>query len=225
MKKEGILNTQSLKEQVYEYLRDQMRQQKMEPGSAINMDATSKKLGISKTPLRDALIQLEMEGFVSIMPRKGIYVNGLTIQDIKDYYQVIGALESSALSVSFDKIEAQHIEKMGKLIAEMKTAITKNNFNLFNKRNLAFHNIYIDLSGNQKLKQIVNTLKKRLYDFPSHTKWIKEWEESSIKEHTQLMEAIEAGDVEAARAIIHDVHWSFEIQEKFIRKYYFNESD
>jgi DNA-binding GntR family transcriptional regulator len=225
MKKEGILNTKSLKEQVYEYLRDQMRQQKLEPGSAINMDATSKKLGISKTPLRDALIQLEMEGFVSIMPRKGIYVNGLSIQDVKEYYQVIGALESSALSVSFDKIGKSHTDKMRKLITEMKAAIAKNNFNLFNKKNLAFHNIYIDLSGNQTLKQTVNTLKKRLYDFPSHTKWIKEWEESSIKEHMQLIEAIEQGDVEAARAMIHDVHWSFEIQEKFIRKYYFNETD
>jgi DNA-binding GntR family transcriptional regulator len=223
MKKEGILNTKSLKEQVYEYLREQIRQHKLEPGSAINMDATSKMLGISKTPLRDALIQLEMEGFVTIMPRKGIYVNDLTIEEIKEYYQVIGALESSALNVSFAHIKPQHIEKMKKLIREMKAAIEKNNFNLFDKKNLAFHNIYIELSGNQWLKQIVNNLKKRLYDFPSHTKWIKEWELSSIGEHQQLLDAIEAGDLQKAMTMIHDVHWSFEVQERFIRKYYFNE--
>lgn len=222
MKKEGILNTQSLKEQVYEYLREQMRLGKMEAGSAINMDATSRKLGISKTPLRDALIQLEMEGFVTIVPRKGIYVNGLTLDEIREYYQVIGALESSALSVCFERIKDSHLAKMKKLIKEMGHAISKNNFNLFNKKNVAFHDIYIELSGNQWLKQIVHNLKKRLYDFPSHTKWIREWEESSIKEHQQLMEAIEAGDLEGAKAIIHDVHWSFEVQEKFIRKYYFN---
>jgi DNA-binding GntR family transcriptional regulator len=223
MKKEGILNTKSLKEQVYEYLREQMRQRKLEAGSAINMDATSRKLGISKTPLRDALIQLEMEGFVTILPRKGIYVNGLTIDEIREYYQVIGALESSALSVCFDKITPKHIGKMHKLVREMETAIQKNNFALFNKKNVAFHDMYIELSGNQWLKQIVNNLKKRLYDFPSYTKWIKEWEESSIKEHRRLIEAIEAGDLEEARVIIHDVHWSFEVQEKFIKKYYFNQ--
>jgi len=223
MKKEGILNTKSLKEQVYEYLRDQMRQHKLQPGSAINMDSTSKKLGISKTPLRDALIQLEMEGFVTIMPRKGIYVNGLTLEDIRDYYQVIGALESSALSVSFDRMTPQYIEKMKKLIDEMITAIDKNNFNLFNRKNQAFHNIYIQLSGNETLKHTVDTLKKRLYDFPSHTKWIKQWEESSIGEHRALVEAIEKGDLEESRRLIHDVHWSFEVQEPFIRKYYFNE--
>lgn len=223
MKKEGILNTQSLKEQVYEYLREQMRQDKLEAGSAINMDATSRKLGISKTPLRDALIQLEMEGFVTIVPRKGIYVNGLTLDEIREYYQVIGALESSALSVCFDKINESHLAKMKKLIKEMGNAIAKNNFNLFNRKNVAFHDIYIQLSGNQWLKQIVHNLKKRLYDFPSHTKWIREWEESSIKEHQQLMEAIEASDLEGSRAIIHDVHWCFEVQERFIRKYYFNQ--
>ena len=90
--KKNILNLKSLKEQVYEYLREQLHKGKIRPGSFINMDETSRKLGISKTPLRDALIQLEMEGFITILPRKGVYVNVLTLQDIKDYYQVIGAL-------------------------------------------------------------------------------------------------------------------------------------
>jgi len=222
MKKEAIINTKSLKEQVYEYLREQIHRQDLQAGSVINMEATSRKLGISKTPLRDALIQLEMEGFVTIAPRKGIYVNGLTIDEVKDFYQVIGALESSALSVCFNKIKPSHTDKMEKLNREMKGAVEKNNFNLFYKKNLAFHNVYIHLSGNRSLIQIVNNLKKRLYDFPSQTKWIKEWEESSIEEHQQLVEAIKAGDLRAAAAVIHDVHWSFDVQEKFIRKYYFN---
>ncbi len=67
MAKESILNLKSLKDQVYEYLREQLHKGKIKPGSVINMDGTSRKLGISKTPLRDALIQLEMEGFVTIL--------------------------------------------------------------------------------------------------------------------------------------------------------------
>jgi DNA-binding GntR family transcriptional regulator len=63
-----VLNIKSLKEQVYEYLREQMRIGAILPGSVIDMEETSKKLGVSKTPLRDALLQLEMEGFVSILP-------------------------------------------------------------------------------------------------------------------------------------------------------------
>jgi DNA-binding GntR family transcriptional regulator len=219
-KQESILNTASLKEQVYNYLREQFRQNKLQPGSAINMDATSKMLGISKTPLRDALIQLEMEGFVTIAPRKGIYVKGISVQEVKEYYQVIGALESSALGSSFEHIKPSHVEKMKKLNLAMEKALLKDNFALFYGKNLDFHNVYIDLCENGWLRQIVNTLKKRLYDFVPHDRWIKEWEQSSVTEHKQLLEAIEKGDLKEATRLIHDVHWSFEVQETFIRKYY-----
>ena len=97
MANEGILVIKSLKELVYEYLRDQMRSGDLLPGAMIDMNETAERLGVSKTPLRDALIQLDMEGFVSILPRRGIVVNPLTLKDIRQYYEIIGALESTAL--------------------------------------------------------------------------------------------------------------------------------
>jgi DNA-binding GntR family transcriptional regulator len=222
MKKEAIINTKLLKDQVYQYLRNEIRKKNFQPGSVINMDATSKKLGISKTPLRDALIQLEMEGFVTIAPRKGIYVNDLSVEEIKQYYQVIGALESSALRTSFQRMKSSHIEKLKKLNLAMEKALEKDNFNRFYEKNLEFHNLYTDLCGNSTLNKIVNNLKKRLYDFVPQDRWIKEWELSSIKEHQGLVAAIEKGDLQESLHFIHDVHWSFEVQEKFIRRYYFN---
>lgn len=213
----------SLKEQVYEYLREQFNRHNLQPGSMINMDATSKKLGISKTPLRDALIQLEMEGFVTISPRRGIFVNALTLEDIKNFYQVIGALESSALMSAAEKIKAADIRKMNRLNREMKAAIDKDNFSLFYKKNLEFHNCFVDLSQNKHLIRVVTTLKKRLYDFPPQKEWIKEWEVSSIQEHQQIVDLIAAGKIQDAANYIHDVHWSFKVQEKFIMMYYFPE--
>lgn len=225
MKEEPIINTKLLKDQVYQYLRDEIRKKNLQAGSVINMDATSKKLGISKTPLRDALIQLEIEGFVTIAPRKGIYVNELSIEEIREYYHVIGALESSALCISFPRIKSPHIEKLNKLNLAMKKALEKDNFNRFYEKNLEFHNVYIDLSGNNTLNKIVNNLKKRLYDFVPQDRWIKEWEVSSIKEHQGLVTAIEKGDLEESLHFIQDVHWSFEVHEKFIRRYYFNQTN
>ena len=67
-----MLNVKSLREQIYEYLREEMGSGKLISGSSINLTAISDELGVSKTPLRDALIQLEAEGFVSILPRRGI---------------------------------------------------------------------------------------------------------------------------------------------------------
>ena len=100
----GGLYLKTLREQVYEYLRELMQYGKLKPGDFINMNQLSNELGISKTPLRDALIQLEAEGFVTFFPRRGVMVNLLTLQDIKDYYQIIGALEGAVILAEIDKI-------------------------------------------------------------------------------------------------------------------------
>ncbi|MDW7761721.1 MAG: GntR family transcriptional regulator [Acidobacteriota bacterium] len=220
MDQKPVLNVKSLKSQVYEYLREQMRQGDILPGSVIDMEETSQKLGVSKTPLRDALLQLEMEHFVSILPRRKVVVNVLTVQDIRNYYQIIGALESTALMTGFDKIGAAEIEAMAELNAGMKEAVEQNDFDLYYERNLAFHNTFLNPCGNAYLIEMVNVLKKRLYDFPRQKGFVKEWEAASVGEHARLLEAIREGRSLDAANFIRDVHWSFEVQEKFIEKYY-----
>ena len=220
MDEKPVLNVKSLKSQVYEYLRDQMRRGDILPGSVIDMEETSQKLGVSKTPLRDALLQLEMEHFVTILPRRKVVVNVLTVQDIRNYYQIIGALESTALLAGFDKIGAAEIEAMGELNAGMKEAIEQNDFDLYYERNLAFHNSFLTPCGNAYLIEIVNVLKKRLYDFPRQKGFVKEWEATSVGEHARLLEAIRERRLLDAANFIRDVHWSFEVQEKFIEQYY-----
>ncbi|MBE3125839.1 MAG: GntR family transcriptional regulator [Acidobacteria bacterium] len=215
-----ILNIKSLKEQVYEYLREQMRRGEIMPGSAIDMEETSKKLGVSKTPLRDALLQLEMEEFVTILPRRMIVVNSLTKHDIRNYYEIIGSLESMAMLKAFDRLKASDIEAMQKLNAGMKDAIAANDFDLYYERNLAFHNTFLSLCGNDSLVKLVNNLKKRLYDFPRPKGFVKEWEESSILEHQALIDLLRKGWGQDAANHVRDVHWSFKVQERFVRKYY-----
>lgn len=220
MEREGILNLKSLKEQVYEYLRNQLGKGELRPGSSINMDETSQKLGVSRTPLRDALLQLEMEGFVSILPRRGVVVNHLTLQDIKNYYEIIGALESAALMANFDEIKNTQMRRMHALNDEMKKAIDQDNFNLYYQKNLKFHDVFLNLCENKNLVKIVNTLKKRLYDFPRQEGFVKQWEVTSIEEHRELVRLIEEGKKEQASNYIRDVHWSYRVQEKFLKKYY-----
>lgn len=217
---EGILNLKSLKEQVYEYLQDQLEKGDLLPGSTINMEETCQKLGVSRTPLRDALLQLEMEGFVSILPRRGVVVNHLTLQDIKNYYEIIGALESSVLMANFERIKSAQIQKMHALNDEMKQAIKQGNFNLYYQKNLKFHDVFLSMCENENLVKIVNTLKKRLYDFPRQQGFVKQWEEASIGEHQELINLIEERKREEAASHIRDVHWSYRVQEKFLKKYY-----
>ncbi len=149
-KAEGALVLKSLKEQVYDYLRQQFQKHRLQPGETINMDATAKKLGISKTPLRDALIQLEMEGFVTISPRRGIFVNSLPLEEIREFYQVIGALESSALTAAFPGLGAAGIKKMDVLNHQMQKAIDADNFENFYEKNL-FSTMRSSACGNNNL--------------------------------------------------------------------------
>ncbi|MDD8025115.1 MAG: GntR family transcriptional regulator [Acidobacteriota bacterium] len=215
-----ILTIKSLKEQVYEYLREQMRKGDLRPGAAIDTEETSRRLGVSRTPLRDALLQLEMEGFVTILPRRKVIVNSLTLRDIRDYYEIIGALESAALLAAFPRLTAGDIRRMDELNAGMRAAIERNDFNLYYEKNLAFHDIFLRLSGNEHLIKTVGVLKKRLYDFPRLQGFVKAWERASVGEHAALTALIRKGRRDEAAAHIRNVHWSFEVQKKYINRYY-----
>jgi DNA-binding GntR family transcriptional regulator len=215
-----ILNVKSLKEQVYDYLREQLRSGEILPGSAINLDETSRKLGVSRTPLRDALLQLESEGFVTIYPRRGVIVNILSLQDIKNYYQIIGALESAAVLQAFEKIGKDEIRTIEEIIEGMKKAIESDDFDLYYEKNLALHDVYLAACGNENLVRIVSTLKRRLYDFPRQRGFVKEWELASITEHTELLQLLKQRKATEAAAYVRDVHWSYQVQERYIDQYY-----
>lgn len=190
------------------------------PGSVIDMEETSARLGVSKTPLRDALLQLEMEGFVAILPRRKVVVNVLSLADIKNYYEIVGALESTALLRAFDLLSETDIEHMRRLNAEMREAIDRDDFDRYYAKNLAFHEVFLSRCGNENLLKIINNMKRRLYDFPRQEGFVKEWEQVSIEEHAALLDLIAARSKEAAAAHIRDVHWSYSVQEKFIALYY-----
>ncbi len=218
------LNVKSLKEQVYEYLREQLRRGEILPGSAIDMEETSTRLGVSKTPLRDALLQLEMENFVTILPRRRIVVNTLTLREIRDIYEIIGALESMALLKAAERFEEADMAFLAEMNEAMRQAIEAGDFDLYYGKNLAFHGRFLELGGNDRLASIVATLKKRLYDFPRLQGFVKEWEQASIGEHEALVGLLAEGRITEAAAYIRDVHWSFKVQEKYIVRYYPNAS-
>ena len=218
----GIL-TKSLREQVYEYLKEEISKNRIKRGDYININEISVNLGISKTPLRDALLQLEIEGFVKILPRKGIVVNELSLEDIKNIYEIIGALECSVLSSIGDVFSKKHLNDMYIFNENMKQALNRNDFNEYYLNNLKFHDTYLNLSSNEPLKKHIVTLKKRLYDFPPNREYVAEWEINSTKEHDELINLLKNRQFVDAGNFIKDVHWSFNVQKKYIELYYFKD--
>lgn len=214
-----MLDLTSLREQVYRYIRAEMHNGNLLPGSYINTKEMSQKLGISKTPLRDAIIQLECEGFVSILPRRGVLVNKLTLEDIKNSVEIVGALEAAAIVSAFDKLGYSHIEEMERQNSDLITAINNEDFDRYYELNIAFHDIFLNLSGNKELRRIVMPFKQRLYDFPRRS-YIKEWELINCGEHAQFIEFIRRGERDNAASLWRNSHWSFTVHEKYIRQFY-----
>ena len=199
-----IFEVRSLREQVYEYLRNEMSHGRLDPGSFINLNEISQRLGISKTPLRDAVIQLECEGFVSILPRRGVVVKKLTIGDVRNILEVVGP---------------EQINRLEEMNRKMIAAVEREDFDTYYRLNIDFHDVFLDLNENADLQRIVTPLKQRLYDFPRRT-YIKEWELINCSEHQKLIEYIREGKPENASQLWRDSHWSFKAYEKFIRRFY-----
>lgn len=214
-----MINQKSLREQVYEFLRTELHKGEILPGSSFNLSQMSQQLGVSKTPLRDALLQLEVEGFVTISPRRGVYVNTLTLDDIRHCYEIVGALETAAILSVFNQFKDSHIEEMRNVNTEISSALDVEDFERYYRLNIDFHNAFLKLSGNEPLRRIITPMKQRLYDFPMRG-YIKEWEERNCNDHEGLIDAIQRGDRASAETVWRDVHWSFSAQEKFIRRFY-----
>ena len=217
------LETRSLREQVYEYLRAEMHKGRILPGDFIRLNAISRQLGISKTPLRDAVIQLECEGFVTILPRRGVMMNRLDLDDVRDAYQIVGALEAAVVAEVAHRFNSDCRQTMQAINDHMKTLLERSDFDDhyadFFACNVAFHNGFLDLSANHRIKSIVIPLKQRLYDFPRR-RYIREWERRNCEEHDFIVQYLSDHDATAAADLLQHRHWSFSYYEDHIKTFY-----
>ncbi|MCP3952990.1 MAG: GntR family transcriptional regulator [Desulfobacterales bacterium] len=217
------LDVRSLGEQIYEYLKNGIQTGQLVPGAFIKLNEISARLGVSKTPLRDALIRLECEGFVTILPRRGVVVNKLSLNEIKDILEIVGALESDVVKSVFPQITPAHIKTMRQINSEMRACMQGKKLKRFDQNyfelNISFHDIFLGLSGNNALRGLIMPYKRRLYDFPRLT-YISQWELINCDEHDRFIQFIEAGQPDEAARLWRDEHWSFTAHEQYIREFY-----
>ncbi len=199
-------NFQLLRTQVYEHLREELKNQNLKPGMFVTINQLSKQLGINRTPLRDALLQLQVEGFVTFLPQRGIQINELSPHDLENIYEILGALDSKALLSVFDKITKDHIQKMKNINDKMYQVKDSEKTNTYFELNTAFHNVYLDLSTNEMLLSQVNIIRQRLFDFGAKGDWIAKVREMNYREHLEFISLVEEGDAKAVAIFLRDVH-------------------
>lgn len=200
-----------LRDVVYDYLWKQILQNNFKPGEFINLNALSEILGVSRTPLREALIILEAEGFVDIIPKRGIYIKPLTLQDTYNLYEVIGSLEASVIIHAWDKIDSAFIGRL-KTINDAMAQCT--DYAAHYTLNHQFHFEYINLSTNTVIKNYLIRLYQRIYDF-SGINYGDVFQRNNWAGHETFIQLLHSGDRLASAGFLRDTHWKFRVPEVF----------
>lgn len=189
-----------LREIVCDALRQAIVDGVFKPGERLMEIQLAEDMGVSRTPVREAIRKLELEGFVALVPRRGTYVADVSVRDITDVYEIRIALEVLAAGLSAERISNDDLEKLKKLIEEIEYQV--NNGGEMEKiveLDAAFHDVLYQASHNQRLVAIISNLRDqftrlrmRSMKYPGRLK-------NTVSEHKQLVEAISARSVERAQ--------------------------
>ena len=200
-----LQNHRPLREIVYEELKRQIMIGEIPPGTRMMEVELAEDMGVSRTPIREAIRKLEKEGLVSIEPRRGAYASDISIKDMVDVLEVREFLEGMAAGLAAKKINDEEIETIKKATATYKKAVENGHTEEIIKEDELFHKLIVDCSGNKTLIQMINQVQELALRF----RYIYYEDFSRYRnmpyEHQEILDAILSGDTEAARSIA-DAH-------------------
>lgn len=210
----GNMSTyKSLKDHVYEYISDQIFKGNIKPKEKINEAIICEELQVSRTPVREALIQLSDDGILEQVPRRGFIVNEVSINKVEEIYTILGVMEGLAASLAVERMEEDQIEVLENYINEMEEFIKNREFKSYYKLQLKFHEYFIKVSGNSELIRIINSLKrnfiKQTYVIDESNENISEILAQTNKEHKEILKFFKEKDARGIEAYLKEVHWNF----------------
>ena len=187
-----------LRDVVFQTLRKAILVGEFKPGERLMEIALADKLGVSRTPVREAIRKLELEGLVVMIPRKGAEVASITEKDLRDVLEVRCALEELAAQLACEKITEEGVVKLEESVEGFKKAIQTKDLTTIVEKDVAFHDIIFQIGENERLIQIVNNLREQMYRY--RFEYLKDisCHQGLIEEHRMIYESIVKKDKEAA---------------------------
>ncbi|MBW1973909.1 MAG: GntR family transcriptional regulator [Deltaproteobacteria bacterium] len=194
-----IKNPPTLKLLAYNTIKNAIISQKLQPGIIYNEKKLADEMGISKTPVREALMDLASKGFVTFIPRKGIMINQLDKKDIINLYEVREALEVAAVKLITKKISDEDIQKIKEIHNKgLKAVQSKIDSISYLKLDREFHSIIAKLTGNNYLKEALENIRD-LIDWMGMKALTRQARMKEVEaEHHRIVEMIEKRDVKKA---------------------------
>ncbi len=192
-----------LRDVVFKTIRQAILTGELQPGERLMEIHLAQKLGVSRTPIREAIRQLELEGLVVMVPRRGAQVAHITEKSMSDVLEVRLALDELAVELACERITDEEIESLKEACTAFEEAVDSADIRNITGADIRFHDIIFEASRNNRLIQMVNNIAEQMYRY--RFEYIKDdsgWQ-SLITEHRMITDAISMRDTELARRAIH----------------------
>ena len=191
-------NYKPLRELVFENIREAIINGHLKPGERLMEIQLAEELGVSRTPVREAIRKLELEGFVVMIPRKGAYVTDITIKDIVDVFELRWALEALAAELAAERATEEEIEQMERHLLELAKVIEEQDVKKIVEIDTRFHETIYTASRNKRLGQILSLLGELIQRYRTLTLSKSERIKVTMEEHRAIVEALAARDPQRA---------------------------
>lgn len=189
----------TLREVIFNTIREAIIMGELKPGERLLEVHLAEKMGVSRTPVREAIRKLELEGLVTMIPRKGAHVAELSAKDIMDVLEVRATLDGLATALSAERIKDSELKELDNTRKQFEIYADKGNLSGSIKKDVEFHDVIYRSSRNDRLIQIANNLRELVHRF--RVIYMKDYSSYTdlIKEHAEIYEAISSRDIERAR--------------------------
>lgn len=191
-----------LRDVVFNTLRQAILRGELKPGERLMEIQLANKLGVSRTPIREAIRKLELEGLVLMIPRKGAEVAEITEKNLRDVLEVRRALEELAVRLTCERITKEQIEELKIAAGEFEAATKSSDVTKIAEADVKFHDVIYMATENERLIQLLNNLREQMYRYRVEYLKRKEVYPRLIKEHEEIIEAIRAGEKDAACCMV-----------------------
>lgn len=187
-----------LRDVVFNTLRQAILTGELKPGERLMEIHLANRLGVSRTPIREAIRKLELEGLVTMIPRRGAEVAQITEKSMKDVLEVRRTLDALSAELACERISQEEEEALKKACRDFEEAVKTKDAKVIAKADVALHDIIAAATGNQRLIQLINNLAEQMYRY--RFEYIKDasQHERIIQEHRIIYESIVKKDKEAA---------------------------
>jgi len=176
----------------------------LSPGAYVLHEELALRLGVSRTPVREAMIRLEQEHLIEIRPRHGMRVVPISIDDVREIYQLLTALEASAAeSVAERGLDDKELKALAATVDEMDVALKRDDLDAWADADARFHALLVSYTGNRRLQEAVANVVEQSHRVRQLTLRLRPKPVNSNADHRAVVEAIRKRDARAAYRVHH----------------------